>query len=343
MLIGSPANRRYLSGFSGSAGWLAVFAAKAYLAVDFRYVEQAKRETNNLEILHVKGDLSTWMPSTLLDNRAKRVGIEGEHVSFYLYLQLRKICKEIGNHMRIISTQNVVESMRMFKDASEIDNIQKAANISDMTMEFARSYCLREGITEKQLAWELESFMREHNSESIPFEIIAASGANAALPHAKPTDKIILKGEPITIDLGAKVNGYCSDVTRTFIIGQEDTTFNNIYNIVLGAQLFALSTIKAGMSGDSADKIVRKIIDDSGYSDAFGHGLGHGVGLETHELPRLSAASNEILAENMVFTIEPGIYLSGWGGVRIEDTVTIKSERPMPVNHAPKIACIQGG
>jgi Xaa-Pro aminopeptidase len=174
----------------------------------------------------------------------------------------------------------------------------------------------------------------------VPFDIIVASGHNAALPHARPSEKVISENEPIVVDLGARVNGYCSDLTRTFVIGGTDKTFSKIYDIVLGAQLTALSNIVAGMNGDQADRLARTVIEQANYGDAFGHSLGHGVGLETHEAPRLGPNSSDILIDGMVFTIEPGIYLDGWGGVRIEDTVVMENGKVKNLTRADKKATI---
>ena len=182
-------------------------------------------------------------------------------------------------------------------------------------------------MTEKQVAWELEKALRESGSESLPFDIIVGSGPNAALPHAKPSDRIINEGEPIVIDMGARYRGYASDLTRTVCVGKTNAKFKEVYNIVLEAQQAAITQIGRGMTGKAADAIARKIIEKAGYGEAFGHSLGHGVGLAEHELPYLSPKSKEKLADGMVFTIEPGIYLAGWGGVRIEDTVVMEGGR----------------
>jgi len=342
MLIGSAVNRRYISSFTGSAGWLLISTNRAIIAVDFRYVEQAKMETNGLEVFYIRGDITSWLPEMLNSSGIKRLGVESEHLSVNLYQQLDNTMKTSCPQIKLILTKSIIESMRMLKDENEIGQIKKAAEIGDQAMQYAREY-MRTGITEKALAWELEKFIRQQNSEAIPFEIIVASGRNAALPHAKPTEKQINRGDTVTIDLGARVNGYCSDITRTFVNGNEDYTFNKIYNIVLGAQLAAMATIKADMSGEAADDLAREIITRAGYREEFGHGLGHGVGLETHELPRLGNKSNDILKENMVFTIEPGIYIPGWGGIRIEDTVTIKDGKIRSLTSADKSAHIQGG
>ncbi|MCX6004069.1 MAG: Xaa-Pro peptidase family protein [Chloroflexi bacterium] len=342
MLVGSAANRRYLSGFTGSAGWLIISENRAIIAVDFRYVEQAKKETNGLDVFFIKGDITSWLPEILSNIGIKTLGVESEHLSIHLYHQLEKTLKTSCSHIKVVPAKNIIESMRTVKDEIELALIQNAAEISDRAMQYARE-SIQAGVTEKALAWDIESYIRQQNSEAIPFEIIVASGINAALPHAKPSDKPICEGEPITIDLGAKINGYCSDMTRTFIVGDGDSAFNKIYNILLGAQLTALAAIEPGMSGEAADSLVREIIDNAGYKEAFGHGLGHGVGLETHELPRLSMKSSDILTENMVFTIEPGIYIPGWGGIRIEDTVTIKNGKIITLTFASKSAQIHGG
>ena len=179
-------------------------------------------------------------------------------------------------------------------------------------------------MSERQAAWEVERFLREHGSETVPFEVIVASGQNGALPHARPTDRIIKKGEPIVIDLGARVDGYSSDLSRTICLNPQTETFKRVYDVVLQAQLSALEKVNTGMTGEQADSIARQVIQEAGYGEAFGHGLGHGVGLDVHEEPRLGPNAINVLADQMVFTIEPGIYIAGWGGVRIEDTVMLE-------------------
>jgi Xaa-Pro aminopeptidase len=342
MLVGSSANRRYLSGFTGSDGWLIVTKQKACLAVDFRYVEQAKKESADFESIYIKGDISSWLPEFIKNLAIKRLGIEADHVSVATYQSICSIPPGSENQLQIIPVKSIVESLRMTKDSSELEFIKKAAAIADAAMLFVSSH-LRAGITEKQLSWELECFMRQDGSEAMPFEIIVASGPNAALPHAQPSDKLIATGEPVTIDLGARYNGYCSDMTRTFIIGKPDSQFDNIYNVVLAAQMTGLSIIESGMVAGEADRLIRGMIDKAGYGERFGHGLGHGVGLEVHEPPRLGSQSDEILSDNMVFTVEPGIYIPGWGGVRIEDTVTLENGKLVRLTHASKEALIQGG
>jgi Xaa-Pro aminopeptidase len=342
MLVGSSANRRYLSGFTGSDGWLVATPKKASLAVDFRYVEQAKMESPNFEIVYIRGDISQWLPALIKEYDIKHLGVEADHLAVSTYQSICNAAQSDQSKTQILPRKSIVESLRMIKDDSELASIKKAAEIADKSMAFIRSH-LRAGVTEKQFAWEIESFMRQNGSAAMPFEIIVASGPNAAHPHAQPADRLIAMGEPVTVDLGARYNGYCSDMTRTFMIGKPDTQFDNIYNIVLSAQLTGLSIIASGMAAGEADKLIRGMIDKAGYGEQFGHGLGHGVGLEVHEPPRLGSQSTDVLEDKMVFTVEPGIYIPGWGGIRIEDTVTLDDGKLVCLTHASKEALIQGG
>jgi Xaa-Pro aminopeptidase len=240
----------------------------------------------------------------------------------------------IGEEFKLVPTEGVVESLRAVKDDTELGYVERAAALADAALEEIL-LTVRPGISEKQLAWQLESFMRQNGSEPLPFDVIVASGPNSALPHAKPTDKAILPNEPVVVDIGARVHGYCSDISRTICL-EDDNTFHRIYDIVLAAQLTAMVTLKAGLNGAQADQLARTVIDQAGYGDAFGHGLGHGVGLAAHEEPRLGPSSADMLADGMVFTIEPGVYVSGWGGVRIEDTVVLQQGKVQPLTKARK-------
>jgi Xaa-Pro aminopeptidase len=338
-IVSQPENRRYFSGFTGSAGWLLISDNNAFLAVDFRYVEQAGKESPDFEVVHVKGDLANWLPRLALDSGFKKMGFEADHVPFAIYQQLRKAVGNGDRKIQLIPTSGLVESVRAVKEPEEIKSIAEAVKLADAACGQAKSV-IRPGTSEREVAWELERFLRESGSETMPFDIIVASGSNAALPHAKPSEKLILENEPVVIDLGARVNGYCSDLSRTFFLGDSDKTFSKIYDIVLGAQLTALAAIVAGMSGNQADQLARTVVEQAGYGDAFGHGLGHGVGLEAHESPRLGPNSSDLLVDGMVFTVEPGIYVSGWGGVRIEDTVVMENGKVKVLTRAEKIANI---
>ena len=335
LLVSQSENRRYLSGFTGSSGWLLISQNHAFLAVDFRYIEQAKREALDFEIAHIKGDLPTWLPELISELRLKKVGFEADHIPFIVYDRLCNAINNNNHQFQLMPTTDLVQSLRAVKEAGELEYIVQAANLADAALEYATSI-IRSGITEKELAWELEKFLRGKGSETIPFEIIVASGANSALPHARPSEQVIRDGEPVVIDLGARVNGYCSDLSRTLCVGKKDKTFSKIYDIVLGAQLTALATIEAGMSGNQADKLSRTVIQQAGYGEAFGHGLGHGVGLQAHESPHVGPNSSDLLTDGMVFTIEPGIYVTGWGGVRIEDTVIMEDSKIKTLTRAKK-------
>jgi Xaa-Pro aminopeptidase len=339
LVVSQPENRRYLSGFTGSAGWLIISNSIAYLAVDFRYVEQAKKEAPDFNVIHVKDDMVKWLPKFLSDLGLKKAGFEADQVPFATYEKLFKTINDDGYRLQLIPASGLVESVRSVKEPEELGFITEAVKLADAAFDHAKSM-LRPGMTEKEVAWELEKFLREKGSQAVPFDIIVASGPNAALPHAKPSEQVLLKNTPVIIDLGARVNGYCSDLTRTFFIGDEDKTFSKIYDIVLGAQLTALATIRAGMNGDQADRLARTVIEQAKYGDAFGHGLGHGVGLETHESPRLGPNSSDLLVDGMVFTIEPGIYVAAWGGVRIEDTVVMENGKMKSLSRADKKANI---
>jgi Xaa-Pro aminopeptidase len=233
---------------------------------------------------------------------------------------------------------NVVENLRTIKEPEEMAFIQKAADIGDSAFEYVAGR-LKTGMTEKEIAWALEKHMKENGGGSMPFEIIVGAGPNGALPHAQPSDRPVAPHEPIVIDMGADFAGYSSDLTRTVCIGKPDAMFIKIYSIVQKAQQAAIDGIGEGMSGISADALARDIIKSAGYGEMFGHGLGHGVGLATHDpAPRLSYLSNDVIANGMVFSIEPGIYLPEWGGVRIEDLAMLENGKVKLLSHAKKMS-----
>ena len=336
-MVSQNENLRYLTGFTGSTGWLVVSNRNAHLSVDFRYLEQAKQEAPGFNILHIKGNTTNWLPELITYLGLKSIGFEANEISVSIYHQLRDKLANSHNEVKLVPTNNLVESIRTIKETTELEFIAKAAGIADSALEYVVS-TIHPGTTEKDIAWELERSLREKGSESMPFDIIVASGPNSALPHARPSERVINPNEPIIIDLGAKVNGYCCDLSRTICLGKSNETFAKVYDTVLGSQLIALAIIKAGINGDQADQLSRIIIDQANYGSAFGHGLGHGVGLAPHELPRLGPNSSDLLLDDMVFTIEPGIYIPGWGGVRIEDTVTLKNGKIQTLTQASKTA-----
>jgi len=324
LLISQPENLRYLSGFAGSSGWLLISGQNAILATDFRYVEQAKGESPGFEITQTKQQLRDWLPGLVSDFGWYKLGLEANFISYDSYHKLSEAIKTKQVNLELVPTTGIVEQLRSIKEPGELGFITKAIELTDAAFEQARAI-IRPGITEKEAAWEIEKILRQEGSEGIPFEIIVASGSNSALPHARPTEKTICSGEPVLIDMGARINGYCSDFSRTLFLGKADKTFREIYSIVLKAQATAIERIESGMDASQADRFARSVVEQAGYGDAFGHGLGHGVGLAVHESPSLGPSSTDSLTDGMVFTIEPGIYLAGQGGVRIEDMVVLKN------------------
>lgn len=336
LFVSQPEDRRYLSGFDGSAGYLLITLRDIVLATDFRYLEQARRQAPQCQIFRINGDIGDWFPGLISGLGLKHLGFEAGHISFSLYRKLSDTLIKTKFPLRLIPVVGLVEGLRAIKEAEEIEFITRAAAISDAAFEHAETV-IRPGMREQELAWEIEKFMRERGSEAIPFDVIVASGENSALPHAKPSSRQFAPGEPIVIDIGAKVGGYSSDLTRTICLGNQDETFSKVYDIVLGAQLAAVAMIGGGMSGDEADSMARIVVEEAGYKEAFGHALGHGLGLSPHEAPRLGPNSAERLANGMVFTIEPGIYIAGWGGVRIEDTVVMENGKIRVISQSRKV------
>jgi Xaa-Pro aminopeptidase len=328
-------NRRYLSGFDGSAGFLIITSKKAVLATDFRYTEQAVAEAPDFEILRIANNIKDWFPGLMEEMKIKRLGFESGDISFQFHQQLNDALKKKKLTVKMMPVNGLVESVRAVKESAEIKAIIKSSAITDAAYENVLKL-IKSGVTEKKVAWELEKALREEGSEALPFEVIVASGPRAALPHAKPTERVIEDGDIVVIDMGAKYEGYASDLTRTICAGAADDTFKNIYNTVLKAQKTAMAAICQGITGKEADSAAREIIEKAGYSEAFGHSLGHGVGLAPHELPRLGPNSEDVLTDGMVFTVEPGIYISGWGGVRIEDTVIMEKGRAKSITKAVK-------
>lgn len=323
ILVSQPDNRYYLSGFDGSTGYLLITQQDTILATDFRYIEQANEQAHDYQVFQITGNIDNWFPRLVADLDLRRVGFEATHITYAIYRQLSEILKKTVARLRLVPEDGLIDLQRALKEPAEIELIAKAAEISDRAVDYVHDIA-RAGITEMELAWEAEKFLRDNGSQALPFEVIVASGPNSALPHFRPSKRQIQAGEPILIDIGARFERYCSDISRTFCLGSPDDSFNKIYDIVLGAQMTALSIIKDGMPGDEADSLARTVIEQSGYGASFGHSLGHGVGLAAHEQPRLGPNSGDVLMPGMVFTVEPGIYRSGWGGVRIEDLAVIE-------------------
>ena len=335
ILISQPENALYLSGFDGS-GLLFITEQSATLAINFIYLEQAKMLANDYQILQINGTPGKWFPELISQLSSKRLGFEAEDIAFAMYRQLSDILKEQQSPLELVPVDGLVESLRSVKEPEEIELITRAAEISDNAFEYVAGM-IHVGMTEMEVAWELERFMREHGSQTMPFEIIVGSGLNSALPHARPSLRGINCGEPVVIDMGAMVEGYSSDLTRTICLGTPDNTFKEVYSVVLEAQQTAIAMIEEGMTGEQADSLARTVIENAGYGKAFGHSLGHNIGLGSHENPRLGPGVTEVLTSGMVFTIEPGIYLPDWGGVRIEDLVVMEDGKVRVISRARKV------
>ena len=334
------ANRRYLSGFTGSVGWLLITLDQAFIAVDFRYVEQAEREAPEFTLFRANGGIEKWFAPLLGEANlsGKRIGFEPAGTTVGTYQAMQKAVESLPSAERpqLLAAPPFVEELRTIKEPAEIEALQRAVDVGNQALA-AVSQRIEPGWTEKNVAWEIEKHAREHGAAGMSFETIVAAGPWGAMPHAQPRDYAIQAGEPVVIDMGVRVDGYCSDLTRTIVAGEPDARFASVYDIVLTAQLTAEEMVQAGMSGHEAHMLAHNVIAEAGYGENFGHGLGHGVGLLIHEAPRLARNSPDELKDGMVVTIEPGIYISGWGGVRIEDMVVIENGKARVMSRAPKL------
>jgi Xaa-Pro aminopeptidase len=320
LLIINPYNRRYISGFTGTAGFAVVTETENLFFTDFRYIEQASEQAPHFQIIKHEQKAILSIKAELERLHIKRLGIEQNHVVHSQFLSFTSDLSPV----ELVGVEGLVESLRVNKDESEIKTMSEAAKIADAAYEHILSF-IRPGLTEREVAIELEFYMRKQGAKESSFDIIVASGYRSALPHGVASDKVIGPGEFVTLDFGAFYQGYCSDLTRTFIVGPATDRHLEIYQIVLEAQLNGLN-LRKGMTGREADALTRELISKHGYGDRFGHSTGHGLGMEVHEAPSLAPRSETVLQPGMVVTVEPGIYIPGFGGVRIEDDVIIREQ-----------------
>lgn len=330
IIVSNNADQRYIGGFSGHADYdsiMLISKKDARVVTDFRYWEAAQEQVPTMTLVkRIRGeyDLSDAIRDFALENRLRAIGLEAQHVNVYQFKAWQKGARKGGAKLK--PTEDVVKRLRAAKDEDEIAKIRTAVKLTDDAFAHLLKN-IRVGMTEKQAAWLIESYMREHGAERVAFDPIVASGPNAASPHAEPTDRELREAEPVTIDIGAQVDGYNSDMTRTITLGHATEKFNEIYGIVLKAHLAVEKKARVGMNGKQVDRIARRIIDKAGYENEFGHGVGHGVGRVVHEFPRAGKTyKKEIIKPNMLLTVEPGIYIPGWGGVRIEDLVVFRED-----------------
>jgi len=318
LLVTSAANIRYLSGFSGSSALLFVTPRDTVLVTDFRYQTQAAEEVG--EYAHVLIEpQSLWTGLWQHLAQMSYVEVAGFESAHLVHRDFQRLL-EAGARWQWRPTIDLVEALRERKDANELAHIRAAVTAAERALD-ATLVEIRQGMTELEVAGVLESALRQSGSDGFPFPSIVASGPNAALPHARPTSRRIDKGDFLLVDFGARVQGYCSDITRTFVVGRATDEQREIHEVVRRANERAVASVRPGMSGRDADGLARGYIQDRGFGDLFGHSLGHGIGLEVHEAPRLAKTADGPLVEGAVVTVEPGIYRPGWGGVRIEDDV----------------------
>lgn len=319
-LITSDVNRRYFTGMKSSDGLVLAFPEKAYLLIDFRYIEKARNTVTSAEVIELK-KLQPQMSELLKKHGVSKVSVESDTMTIRQLNSYKHTFREVTfDDSNALS--DAVKKLRMTKDDEEISYIRKAQEIAETAFEELLPF-IRAGVTEREIALELNRLMFFYGAEDLSFETIALAGANTSMPHGVPSDKKVGEGEFVLLDFGAVWNGYHSDMTRTVCVGKPSEEMEKVYNVVLEAQLAALEAARAGITGRELDRISRDIIENAGYGEYFGHSLGHGVGMDIHEAPNASQGNELPLNEGAVVTIEPGIYLAGKFGVRIEDFVIL--------------------
>ena len=330
LLVTNEKNQRYLTGLNYTDGYVVICREKAFLLADFRYIEVAKRyESDELTVIML-GGANGGLNAVFTDNGCKNIGFEDGSMTVATLERLKTAYPDVN----FVPCGGHIEEMRVSKTETEVENIIKAQRIAEKALE--RLFTLmKPDMTEIEVALELEYGMRLYGAEKTSFDTIAVSGTASSLPHGEPRPIKLEKGF-LTMDFGALYNGYCSDMTRTVVIGKADGEMKKVYNTVLQAQLAALDFVAAGKSGKDCDKIARDIIYNAGYEGCFGHSLGHGVGMYIHEEPRLASSWDKPLEVGAIVTVEPGIYIEGKYGVRIEDMVWLGEDGPVNLTKAPK-------
>ena len=331
-LVTSKENRQYLTGFTGTFGWVLVTQSSVYLMTDFRYLEQAQQQARGCKLVQFQHYTPAVTLRMLMEEiEVVTLGIESDRITVD---EFEKLAAQI-RRKAITPLKGFVDEIRQMKDEEEIALLARAEEISDEA--FAHVLTLiKPGMTEREIAMELEFQMRRSGASGVSFDTIVASGKRSSMPHGVATDKKVEVGDFITMDFGCVYHGYCSDITRTIALGKVDEKQETVYNLVRKAQEDALQAIKAGVTGREIQAVAQNVFQDAGYGSFFGHGLGHSVGLEIHEEPRFSPKAEEVIQENTVITVEPGLYLPNWGGVRIEDLVVVKKDGCINLTHSPK-------
>lgn len=332
LLVSSLANVRYLTGFSGSNALLLVTPSEALLLTDARYAEQAVHEAGDVAHVNIQAQsLWTGLWHRLPSQPVQVVGFESAHL---LHRDFQRLL-EAGGRWQWRPTVDLVERQRERKSSDEVTHIRQAGAMATSALGKVLSL-VRPGLTELAIAGMLERALRDEGSEGFPFATIVASGPRTALPHARSSDRVVEKGELLLMDFGAISGGYCSDITRTVVVGRASAEQREVHDVVREAQRLALSGVRPGMTGRDADALARGYIERRGHGERFQHSLGHGLGLEVHEAPRLARQADAALPEGAVVTIEPGVYVPGWGGVRIEDDVHLDRSGAEVLTHFPR-------
>lgn len=330
VLITNEYNRRYMTGFTGTAGVAIVSQNDAVFITDFRYTEQATAQIKDYRIVQHEVTLLEEIATQVKAMGIKLLGFEKDSVSYGTYELYKNVIQA-----DLVPVSGLIEKIRLIKTEQEINIIKVACEIADHAFTHILDY-IKPGKTELDVSNELEFFMRQQGATQSSFDTIVASGLRSALPHGVATNKVIEKGDFVTLDFGALYNGYISDITRTVAVGEPSEKLVEMYNTVLTSQLLALEKVGPGLTGIQADAIARDYLTEKGYGEAFGHSLGHGIGLEVHEGPGLSKRSNTVLEPGMAVTIEPGVYVPGVGGVRIEDDILITESGNELLTHSTK-------
>lgn len=331
IIIASEYNRKYISGFTGSSGTVLITHNDSFLLTDFRYMTQAPQQAAGFTVVEHGPKPIESVRDLLKQKGIQSAAFEQDYVSYSEYASWSDLLGDI----KLKPASGLVEKLRMIKDDAELQIMQEAADLADNTFQHVLKL-LQTGVRESDIALEMEMYMRSHGAASSSFDTIVASGERSALPHGVASERLIGNNEFVTLDFGAYYKGYCSDLTRTVVVGTPTDKHREIYGIVLEAQLHALEHIRPGMTGKEADALTRDIITKYGYGEQFGHSTGHGLGMEVHEYPRLSKLSDMILTPGMTVTVEPGIYLPGFGGVRIEDDIVITESGIKILTSSPK-------